>query len=808
MFHQLSIPPDLLASAGVCRVTHCEAVDTYGCRLTLPGADMAGLMFPYFDPLTKNRVSARVRRDNPERKPDGRPENKYVSAFADNRHLFFPPVPAALLKDTAVRVVFVESEKAALAVTAWAHRCDVWVLAIGTGGCGGWQGKTDIKPTVNGGRERDGGPLPDFGFLTWEGREVVICFDSNAATNSKVQRERGKLARVLVGLSAKVKVATVPALPNVNGPDDLIGLHGDEAFGKVLSDAEVFSYAKHLPRFFVTDKGTFAVEYGKDGAAQSTWLASPLKVEAYTRDDRGCNWGRLLTWDDPEGRGHTWPMPMEALGSTEGTEVFRRLLADGLKLATGRKEKARLLEYLQDTIPQRAVVSVPRVGWHSGAFVLPDDVIGSSAAAIYQSPFEQEHHYRVAGTLADWQTHVAQYCRGNTRLIFAVSAAFAGPMLAVIGEESGGFHFRGPSSTGKSTAQLMAGSVWGGGGPHGFGHTWRATSNGLEAVAEVHNDGLLCLDELGQVDAREAGEVAYLLANGAGKARMTKTIGARRSLRWRLLILSSGELSLASHMLTGGRKARAGQEVRLLDIPADAGAGLGVFEHLHGMASADELSRLLCENARKSYGAPIRPFLRFVSEHWQEVEISAKEERRAFSQKHIPPGAVGEVSRAAGRFALVGAAGELATEAGITGWPDGVARQAAERLFGEWLGQRTIGSADEDKAIRQVRAFLEAHGASRFQMLKPGNDGAERIINRAGFKRETDEGIEYLILPETFKNEVCGGYDSKMVTAALHKRGLLTHSVGRMQFKVRLPELGDDSVWVYCIRARLFNADE
>ena len=87
-------------------------------------------------------------------------------------------------------------------------------------------------------------------------------------------------------LGARVKIATVPALPNVNGPDDFVALHGDAAFANVLNEGEAFNYQKHLPRFYVTDKGTFAVEYGKDGAQQSTWLASPLKVEAYTRDER------------------------------------------------------------------------------------------------------------------------------------------------------------------------------------------------------------------------------------------------------------------------------------------------------------------------------------------------------------------------------------------------------------------------------------------------------------------------------------------------------------------------------------------
>lgn len=238
MFTQMGVLPDLLAAAGVCRVTHCEALE-YGCRLdSVPGADMSGLVYPYRHPVTGHRVSARVRRDCPERKADGRPDNKYVSAYGDNRHLYFPPVAVVLLADTTVPVVFVEAEKSVLAATAWAQRRSVRLLAIGTGGCSGWLGKTGITTGPDGAREDTRGPLPDFRLMAWAGRDVTICFDANAATNPKVQAARGKLAAHLARLGACVKIATVPALPGVNGPDDFIGVAGDEAFTTALAGAE------------------------------------------------------------------------------------------------------------------------------------------------------------------------------------------------------------------------------------------------------------------------------------------------------------------------------------------------------------------------------------------------------------------------------------------------------------------------------------------------------------------------------------------------------------------------------------------
>src|SRR6202011_458590 len=123
-----------------------------------------------------------------------------------------------------------------------------------------------------------------------------------------------------------------------------------------------------------------------------------------------------------------------------------------------------------------------------------------------------------SGTLEDWKGNVGRLCSGNSRLIFAASCAFVGPLLALAGAESGGVHLVGATSTGKSTALQVGGSVLGGGGRAGFVQSWRTTANGLEAVADIHNDLTLFLDELSQLDPREAAEIAYLLANGRGKS--------------------------------------------------------------------------------------------------------------------------------------------------------------------------------------------------------------------------------------------------------------------------------------------------
>jgi putative DNA primase/helicase len=118
----------------------------------------------------------------------------------------------------------------------------------------------------------------------------------------------------------------------------------------------------------------------------------------------------------------------------------------------------------------------------------------------------------------------------------------------------------------------------GGRGVAGYIRSWRATDNGLESVALAHCDTLLALDELAEIEAAAAGKAAYMLANGHAKLRMTRSAVARPAPEWRLLFLSTGEIGLTDKVAEDPRKRiTAGQEVRILDLQADAGKGLASF---------------------------------------------------------------------------------------------------------------------------------------------------------------------------------------------------------------------------------------
>jgi len=535
---------------------------------------------------------------------------------------------------------------------------------------------------------------------------------------------------------------------------------------------------------------------GDEAAPVDTWVCDPLRILAQTRDATSNAWGRWLEWRDADKKAHHWAMPMAALEG-DSAEVRRELAHQGLRIASGRRACELLDNYLKSTIIKKRARCVERLGWHGDVYVMPTEAIGKTAdVVVFQNASGAAPALSTAGTVEQWRDGVARLAAGNSRLIFALSLAFAAPLAELAGEDSGGFHLRGSSSTGKTTALRAAASAWG--GPTEYVRTWRATANGLEGVAALHNDGLLILDELSQIDGKEAGQVAYMLANGTGKARASRTGSARPPARWRLMLLSAGELSLAGLMAADGRKANAGQEVRLADIPADAGAGMGLFEQLHGHATPAALAQAIKDAASQHYGAAGVEFLHRIVADRESLPARLQASVRQFVAAAVPAGAAGQVTRVAQRFALVAAAGELATEYSVTGWDVGDAAKAARACFDAWLAAfGGAGNREERALFAQVRAFFEAHGSSRFELWDAPRE--QHVNNRAGFYKSDnmDMARTYYVLPEAFKNELVKGYDHKWAAKTLLAGGWLEGSGGKTSRTERLPGIGPTRCYVF-----------
>ncbi|MCV6588506.1 MAG: DUF927 domain-containing protein [Marinobacterium sp.] len=623
-----------------------------------------------------------------------------------------------------------------------------------------------------------------------EGRRVTIWPDNDDSG----RKAANAVASQLKGVASAISLVSLPrTLPE---KWDAADANAEQARQLV----ERARPMEELPRgFSLRGSGLWYCD-PDDDQQREHWVCAPLNVTARTRDQRNENHGYLLEFQDMDHHPHQWAMPAEMLAG-DGSDYRRVLLNKGLAIAPGSKARQLLTQYVQTCRPHGRGRCVSQTGWYDGVYVLPDDVIGhSTERVLLQTTSGDYSGYDCTGTLEGWQAGVARYCLDNSRLVLAVSAAFAAPLLSLIHIEGGGVHLRGSSSTGKTTALVVASSVWG--SPDRI-RRWRATSNGLEGVARAHNDSLLCMDELAELAAREAGHVAYMLANGSGKSRADKNGEQRQVARWRLLFLSTGEISLADHIREGGGRSRAGHEVRIIDLPADAGAGYGLFEELHGQTDGAHLSRLLVEQSKQFNGQPARAFLAQLAAHKEEAIRLVDDTRQHFLTLVAPAAADGQVKRVADRFALIAAGGELASGWKITGWPQGAATDAAETCFQSWLDNRgTSGSLEDKQALEQVRGFFQMHGRARF-----GDDQSteESVRDRAGFIKQDQGERTFLVFPQVFRDEICLGLDYTQVARLLAERDYLVMDGRHYQRKVSLQN--GSRPRLYVIRGSILDED-
>ncbi|WP_439596709.1 DUF927 domain-containing protein [Falsiroseomonas sp.] len=552
-------------------------------------------------------------------------------------------------------------------------------------------------------------------------------------------------------------------------------------------------------------------------------VCGTFEVAAESRPENGDDWGLLLRWQDRDGTAHEWIMPRRLLAG-EGVAVRERLAACGLFVSAAQGARLALVQFLATVRATARVRTVPRTGWYrpagrSPVFVLPGRTIGASAGELVRLDMDPPPSiYGERGTLDGWRNQVARLCIGNTRLAFGVSCSFAAPLLFLAGDEGGGINLRGESSKGKTTIIDAAASAMGAPsktGADAYVRPWRATSNGIENVAAAHNHALLPMDEMGQADPKELGETLYMLANGSGKERARAGGGNRRNTTWTTLVLSSSEESAASLASQAGKRIKAGQEVRLLDVPAVVPGGFGCFDTLHGEADGGAFAQRLRRGVVAQHGTAGPAFVEWLAaELARDSDFASRivlARMAAWVAAHVPKSADGQVQRAARRMALVAIAGELATEAGITGWPAGEAERAAGVVFRDWMLERGgVGSREDHNLFAALRRFIGMHGAARFSVVKdpdPDAEGAqtepplpdgERTMNRAGWRWQepNDKGERrwvHGILPETFAAEIIGplGLEDREARARLGKAGMIRGQPDKegMRWAIRPPKI-------------------
>ncbi|MEB6378837.1 DUF927 domain-containing protein [Leclercia adecarboxylata] len=521
-------------------------------------------------------------------------------------------------------------------------------------------------------------------------------------------------------------------------------------------------------------------------------LCSALEVVGVGIDDNRTRY-LVLRWRALGAKEETThAIPLADIGEREG---WRTLKAGGLYVTTKSGLRATLADWLQSQAHRGEIWRIAQAtGWQCGAYLMPDgDIIGTpEIPVLFNGRSSAASGYTTSGTAEGWRDSVAHLANGNYSMMTGVAAALAAPLIGLAGADGFGIHFYEQSSAGKTTTANVAASLYG--NPDVLRLTWYGTALGLANEAAAHNDALMPLDEIGQgADPVEVYKSAYALFNGTGKLQGAKEGGNRELKRWRTVAISTGEVDLETFIAGAGRKAKAGQLVRLLNIP------LSKAVRFHGHESGKHHADALKDAYQSHHGAAGRAWVQWLADHQQEA-INAVREAEARWRGIIPADYGEQVHRVGARFAIL----EAALMAGrvITGWDEQTCRDAIQYSFNAWIREFGTGNKEHQQIIEQTEAFLNAHGLSRFAPF-PYDPGSLPIANLAGYRQkgghEADPVVFYTF-PAAFEKEIAQGFNAKMFAEVLKNAGMLTPPNTGRGYQRKSPRIDGRQINVYVIQ--------
>jgi putative DNA primase/helicase len=241
-------------------------------------------------------------------------------------------------------------------------------------------------------------------------------------------------------------------------------------------------------------------------------------------------------------------------------------------------------------------------------------------------------------------------------------------------------------------------------------------------------------------------------------------------------------------MAEGGKRTKAGQEVRMLDVPATT-REYGIFDelraHVDGRALADNLKQATGCHYGHAGPAFVEALINDKRDLFEAYDKACK--------IHGLIGNDGVEGRAAGIFALIGLAGELATEYGITGWQEREAFDAAMLGFKLWREFRGQGQTEDRQILKAISDFIARYGDSKFSPL---DDKEVHVQDRAGYWQDNPKGRVFLFNPPGLQ-EAAAGFDKGRILDALDSLGwIVKKDQDRRSKKTRVAGASKNMYWI------------
>lgn len=257
-----------------------------------------------------------------------------------------------------------------------------------------------------------------------------------------------------------------------------------------------------------------------------------------------------------------------------------------------------------------------------------------------QSSYSGKLDIAPKGTYGKWFNTIIENVVNNipleTMLVIGFSSAIVGLLSLISNSDSLLVHTTGDSTTGKTTASMLAISIWGNPSTkinNGLATTWNATENAMFSNI-VGNRGLAVLfDEVSMNDSLDFTKHIYKFTGNKDKHRLDKESKLEKAGEWGTTIISNGEFSLL-----GKSKKNTGAKLRTIELnniewTKDAESADVIQETIldnYGHAGIEFVKLLLKDDVEKIY-EEIMGLKKHTIEKMKEEGITDKYvERRAW----------------------------------------------------------------------------------------------------------------------------------------------------------------------------------
>lgn len=328
-------------------------------------------------------------------------------------------------------------------------------------------------------------------------------------------------------------------------------------------------------------------------------------------------------------------------------------------------------------------------------------------------------------------------------------------------------HLFAESTKGKSTAAMLAISVWGNPNLSGGGlyNTWNSTENALSTSLAGNYGIAYVLDELSMSKIEDTTSLIYNLVGGKDKARLTKDIELRAAATWTTSIISTGEVSLLSKA-----KNNTGLDIRVLE--------LGGIVWTEDANHSDQVKALVNRNYGVFGADFVKRLIEFPADRLKEI---FEEEREIFIQKVKEKNIHDDMlSRTSSKYAIVTLTIRLINsrykDRGIILDIEGIRELLVDTEINS-INRRGIKRKAEDWLIQYIES-----NASKFKSGKETNTN----VDYWGTRKELPNGeLEVAILTNKFEEIMRKGKfeDTKVVLEQLKKEGKLEYEAGRLTRK-------------------------